>query len=150
MPNLDLLKKGFLFQNLTPDELEFFTDNLHEVWIAKDKFVFREGTTADSMFVIQAGTVEILKDTDSGNQALVSELKAGDHFGEMSFIDRGPRAASALARESLKLLEVKYEDLERLIATKPGSGLKLYHALATRLCQRIRQTTEDFSHLLLH
>ena len=153
MPTIELLKKGFLFQNCSQEELDLLAQIVSERQIAAKQSVFAEGSQATAMFIIQHGTVEILKGElkdEKDSRVIVAELQAGTHFGEMAFVDRAPRAAEAVAKQDLKLLEIKFDDLERVVAGRPTLGLKLYHAMATTLCQRIRRTTADLSHILLH
>jgi CRP-like cAMP-binding protein len=149
MSKVDLLRKGFLFQSFTTPELDALAQLVIERAIPEDQYIFMEGSQATSMYVIQGGTVEIIKEGAAGTRLVVAQLTEGAHFGEMAFVDRSPRAAAALAKNSARVLEVKYDDLERIVATQPTVGLKLYHSIATTLCERIRQTTSDLSHLLL-
>jgi CRP-like cAMP-binding protein len=149
MPKVALLKKGFLFQNLADADISRLADRISERWVNPEQFVFHEGAAADSMFVIQEGTVEIVKEGRAGAKLVVALLQGGAHFGEMSFVDRAPRAASAMVRSRAKLLELKYDDLETLVSTRPELGLKLYHAMAKTLCERIRATTSDLTHLMM-
>jgi CRP-like cAMP-binding protein len=149
MPATQLLKKGFLFQNFTAEELENLASLARERRFKAGEFVFTEGSQADSMFVIETGSVEILKSGAAGTSLVVAQLSIGTHFGEMAFVDRAPRAAGAVTKGEAKLLEIRYDDLERIVATQPAVGLKLYHSIARTLCERIRRTTSDLSHLLL-
>lgn len=149
MSKLQLLKNGFLFQNFTESELQSLSEFVLERWVATGMQIFLEGAQADSIFLIQAGKVEIQKEGADGTKLVVARLGEGAHFGEMAFVDRAPRAASATALENLKLLEIRYADLEKVVATQPVVGLKLYHSIAKTLCARIRQTTSDLSSLFL-
>lgn len=147
MSKIQYLKKGFLFQNFTPDELEGLSRMVREQFVKAGCFVFKEQSQATSMFIIQSGSIEILKEGPSGAQLVVTQFSEGAHFGEMAFVDRSARAAGAMAKEDTRLLEVRYDDLESIVATQPAVGLKLYHSIAKTLCQRIRQTTSDLSQI---
>jgi CRP-like cAMP-binding protein len=145
--NTQLLKKGFLFESLTADELEAISEIVTEKDVIAGDYVFDEGASATSLFVIKSGTIEILKKGSGGDEQTVAHLSPGSHFGEMAFIDKEPRAAAAMAKENVKLLEIKYADLDHLINAKPPIGHNIYKALATTLCRRIRQTTNNLSSL---
>lgn len=147
MSKVALLQKGFLFQNFTPHELQLITETVTERWASVGSIIFGENAPADSLFVIQQGTVEIVKEGGENKEVVVARLSEGAHFGEMAFVDRAPRAAAARACENTKLIELPYAALERIVATQPIIGLKLYHSIAKTLCARIRQTTNDLSHL---
>jgi len=60
------------------------------------QIIFKEGDSGDWVYVINSGQVDILK-TVGGESITIETLKAGDVFGEMAFIARIPRTASARA-----------------------------------------------------
>src|SRR5262249_8657161 len=92
------------------------------------------------------GTIEILKKGGDDEQR-VATFSSGSHFGEMAFLDKSPRAASAQAKEPAKLLELRYASLEQLMQTQKDVGIKFYRNFAQALSRRIRQTTTDLSTL---
>jgi NADH:ubiquinone reductase (H+-translocating) len=66
--------------------------------------VVREGDVGNSMFVIQEGEVEVLK-----NDTVVATLGRGQHFGEIAVFERCPRTATVRAKGHLKLLQIRRE-----------------------------------------
>ncbi len=58
--------------------------------------IFEEGDAGDEMFVIQSGTVEIVKKR-KGVEKPLATLEKGDFFGEMSILENLPRTAKARA-----------------------------------------------------
>ena len=145
----ELLRKGFLFENFTQQEIESFSLLVKERLVPAGQYVFRETSPATSMYIIESGVVEIVKEKKDGVKLVVAELTPGSHFGEMPFLDRGDRSTSAIAKDDVRLHEISYDDMEKIVSKNPEVGRKIYHSLAKTLCQRIRQTTEDFSHVLL-
>ena len=67
-------------------------NNIDAHQIKAGSVIFREGEAADQLFVIKSGEVRI----QIGNRT-VTELSAGDIFGEMALIDNEPRSATAVA-----------------------------------------------------
>ena len=59
--------------------------------------IFEEGSNGDWIYVVDEGEVEISK-TEGGRKIVVEVLKEGDIFGEMSYIAKTPRSATASAR----------------------------------------------------
>src|SRR4051794_20744833 len=109
MTKLDLLRKGFVFQNFTADELDRMGPLVFERSIPSGESIFEEGSPATSMFVIKSGGVDIVKESNDGHLVTIAQLNVGDHFGEMAFVDRGSRAAGAKARKDLEVFEIKYD-----------------------------------------
>ena len=59
--------------------------------------IFAEGANGDWMYVVESGEVEISKSVD-GRRIVVETFYPGDIFGEMSYIDKMPRSATATAK----------------------------------------------------
>src|SRR5690242_8646318 len=66
--------------------------------------IFKEGETGTEMFIIESGTVEIVR-ADRGKEPL-AVLEAGDFFGEMAVLEDQPRFASAQAQTECRLLRI--------------------------------------------
>jgi len=98
----------------------------------KDQIVFCEGEPGDELFVIQKGSVKIIKVTED-NEILLAVLKQGDIFGEMALLESKPRAAGAVAYENCQLMAVNRENFQVMIKTQP----QLIARLTTLLAERI-------------
>lgn len=59
--------------------------------------IFEEGSHGDWIYVVDEGEVEISKNIE-GKKVVIEILKPGDVFGEMAYIAKIPRTASAIAR----------------------------------------------------
>ena len=97
--------------------------------------IFREGEAADRLFVIKSGEVRI----QIGNRT-ITELSAGDIFGEMALIDNEPRSATAVAITDVELVPVSEKQFLFLVSQTPYFALKVMRVLARRL----RATTRTF------
>jgi len=98
----------------------------------KDQIVFCEGEPGEELFIIQKGSVKIIKITDN-NEILLAVLKTGDIFGEMALLESKPRAAGAVAYEDCQLMAVNRENFQQMIQTQP----QLIARLTTLLAERI-------------
>jgi CRP-like cAMP-binding protein len=99
---------------------------------AKNSIIFCEGEPGDELFIIQKGSVKIIKITES-NEILLAVLKSGDIFGEMALLESKPRAAGAVAYEDCQLLAVNKTNFQQMIQTQP----QLIARLTTLLSERI-------------
>ncbi|MDR0503097.1 MAG: cyclic nucleotide-binding domain-containing protein [Treponema sp.] len=98
----------------------------------KDSVVFCEGEPGDELFIIQKGSVKIVKVTDT-NEILLAVLKSGDIFGEMALLESKPRAAGAVAYEDCQLMAVNRDNFQQMIKSQP----QLIARLTTLLSERI-------------
>jgi CRP-like cAMP-binding protein len=98
----------------------------------KDDIIFCEGEPGDQIFIIQKGSVKIIKITET-NEILLAVLKSGDIFGEMALLESKPRAAGAVAYEDCQLMAVNRANFQQMITSQP----QLIARLTTLLSERI-------------
>jgi CRP/FNR family transcriptional regulator, cyclic AMP receptor protein len=59
--------------------------------------IFAEGANGDWMYIVESGEVEISKSVD-GRRIVVETFYPGEIFGEIAYIDKMPRSATATAK----------------------------------------------------
>jgi len=98
----------------------------------KDAMIFSEGQPGEELYIIQRGSVKIVKIVDN-NEVLLAVLKQGDIFGEMALLESKPRSASAIAYEDCTVLAVNRENFERMVGSQPQIITRLTQLLAERI-----------------
>jgi CRP/FNR family transcriptional regulator, cyclic AMP receptor protein len=143
--NNDLLKKIYLFREMTNDELKK-TAELSQVdtWQRGDE-VFTQGDDAKALYVIKYGSVRIHQKGSAGDKIEVAILGTGSHFGEMAFLDGEKRSATAEVMEKSEIFRFDYEKLNAFLKVSPATAVTFYRALSHFLCGRLRVTTTDLS-----
>ena len=116
---------------------EYKPDEMSRVY-AKDSIIFCEGEPGDELFIIQKGSVKIIKITEN-NEILLAVLRSGDIFGEMALLESKPRAAGAVAYEDCQLMAVNRENFQQMIKTQPQLIARLTTLLSERLWLIYRQ-----------
>jgi CRP-like cAMP-binding protein len=94
-----------------------------------------------AVYFIEGGIVKIIKRAE-GQRQVLAMFGLGNVFGEMSFLNPGPRSATATADEDVvlhKLLPTRLDDLE---AQAPATAIKLYKVFIVKLVARLRQTDD--------
>ncbi|GAV20431.1 cAMP-activated global transcriptional regulator CRP [Mariprofundus micogutta] len=76
-------------------------------------YIFHEGDTAASMFVIQSGEVAVLKLREE-HELLLKELQQGDCFGEMALLDLYSRSCSVQALNDVEVIEISQSAVFKL------------------------------------
>jgi len=99
--------------------------------------VFRQGEPGGSLYVIRAGKVRVLKESN-GRKRMVTILGPGDFFGEMAVVTGRPRSATVEIVEDAELLKVPAEKLQEMIAGNGEVAIRLIRHLAERLEQANR------------
>ena len=96
------------------------------------QIIFAEGSSGDWIYVIQSGKVEISKKV-GGEKVVIEVLQTGEIFGELSFISKAIRSATAQAvgETVIGIIDRSYLDQE---FNKLSSGFQqILRSLATRL-----------------
>ena len=99
--------------------------------------VFRQGEPGGSLYVIRAGKVRVLKESN-GRKRMVTVLGPGDFFGEMAVVTGRPRSATVEIVEDAELLKVPAEKLQEMVADNGEVAIRLIRHLAERLEQANR------------
>ncbi len=61
------------------------------------QIIFEEGSNGDWIYVVEEGEVEISKRI-GGQKIVIETLKENEIFGEIAYIDKSPRSATATAK----------------------------------------------------
>jgi CRP/FNR family cyclic AMP-dependent transcriptional regulator len=130
-----------LFQELSPQELKILENLVHIRAYKAGEAVFAEAQPAAGMYVIRSGRVDILANHREPNSLILSEMEAGDFFGEMALLGETIRSATAMVREDAELIGFFHPELIEIINLHPAMGAKISLGLARTLAERLRYTT---------
>jgi CRP/FNR family transcriptional regulator, cyclic AMP receptor protein len=133
-----LLQRMPIFGGIRADVLQFLLALCPVAFVPANEFFFREHDQADSMFVLQAGRVAVLKSW-RGQQCLLSILKEGDCFGEMAIMDLGPRSASVRALEDCMAICLSAANLHQLYARDLKQFALIQMNMGREVCRRLRE-----------
>ena len=78
--------------------------------------IFSEGGTADGVYLIAEGTVEISK-KQNGERLVLATMGVNEIFGEMALIDGKPRSAEARAVTPCRCIKVDNLNFKSRIAS---------------------------------
>jgi CRP-like cAMP-binding protein len=110
----------------------------------KDSMLFAEGETGKELFIIQKGSVKIIRIADN-NEVLLAMLKAGDIFGEMALLESKPRAAGAVAYEDCQVMVINQTNFELMITSQPQLVSKITTLLSDRIWFIYKQLTNTLN-----
>jgi NTE family protein len=116
---------------LADELLDRLAEQVSEVHVPAGSWVMREGDSAESMFIVRGGRIEVVH--EGPPEVLLRVLRRGDVLGELALLREGVRAASARAQRDTALLELGRADFESLIARAPSFALGLTRALGAQV-----------------
>ncbi len=101
------------------------------------QIIFEEGSSGDWIYVIESGSVEISKKID-GEKVVFIVLGPGEIIGELGFITKAPRTATATAvgDTTIGIIDPIFFEQE---FNKLSAG---FQAVLTSLASRLKKTTE--------
>lgn len=150
-----LLTQNKIFANLTGSELRIVEGLVHERHYRSGETIFRQGDIGIGMYIIAKGAIDIsvlevedVTNNESFNEVLITKLKRGDFFGELSLVeDHGKRTAHATAIEDTVVIGFFKPDLHVILQSHPTIGSKITMNLAEVIGKRLKATTEKISQL---
>lgn len=140
---LTLLQAMPIFGGVEEVTLELLLKHCPEVLVTAEHYFFKEGDSANSLFILKQGKVVVLKD----ERIKLQYLSQGDCFGEMAVIDLNPRSASVLAIEDCVALEISHQALYVLFEQNLPQFALIQMNLARELSRRLRALDERLSNL---
>ncbi len=136
-----LLRQHSLFSSLSEEEIARLLDDevSQERDCPQDQVILREGSWADSIFLIGSGAVSVVLLRKDGEKVTLSTLRGGEFFGEMALLDQRPRSATVIANERCSLLEIKGDEFLKLMHNHSDVEFKVM----LNLSERLRQASEQ-------
>ena len=112
----------------------------------RGEVIFHAGDPGDALFVLITGEVKIALPSETGEEAIIATLQAGDLFGELALLDGAPRSATASALVATEAVVLPRDRFRELIATEHAVRDALLASLATEL-RRLTTHVEELHFL---
>lgn len=112
--------------------------------------IFCENDPSDCMYLVRKGTVSIRKgknNSGSSGSVEIAKVYTNEVLGELSFFDRRPRSATAIAMTEVEVLEIGFEKLDKIYSQIPDYLKTIMAAVAERLRKAndtIRRLNREF------
>ena len=134
------LRKAWLFESLSEQEVELISSVVEYRHCPAETTVVETGTSDRSLFIVYSGSVRIVKRDEAGVESPIAEVLPGQHFGEVSFVDGGARTATAVTNEPTELLVIEPRRFGKLAGDEPMVAYKVLWSMLRLLCGRLRNT----------
>ena len=108
-----------VFAALSPEQQATLCRHSQSVRFGPGEVIVHEGERGDSLFLLLSGGVAVLKRCSDGTEAQVSELQAGEVFGEMTLLLDAPRSATVRALAECHLLQIDRGCFSELLQHNP-------------------------------
>ena len=128
LQTLDMIE---FVQVLLPDEMQQVAAQLHPEPFTAGETIMHQGDTADSLFILAEGEVEVWV-TAGANRQRVASLEAPTFFGEMGLMTGEPRTATIIARTEVLCFNLDSESFSKILAQRPEVAEEISTILAKR------------------
>jgi len=125
---VELLSGVPLFSGCSKKELRQIATIADEIDFRAGKTLTQQGAPGREFFVLLEGTVDIVRDGKK-----ISELGAGQFFGELALISNIPRTATVTATSPIRALVVVDRDFRRLLKDDVNVAVKVLGTMAERM-----------------
>ena len=139
-----LLRDHPFFKGLDEAAIDWLVPHAVSRKVKKGTVLFRKGDTGSKLYVVCAGAVRISTPSEQGSDAILNLITPGDIFGEIAFLDQGPRTADAVVAESGEVMVIERRDFIQLLQEHPEVSMRLIEIL----CSRLRRTSEQVEDII--
>jgi CRP-like cAMP-binding protein len=138
---IDFLITLPFFNDLSPLELSLTAEYMNFFELENGKVLFREGDSGDYICFVVDGALEVLKQSATGQSAVIATLSRGSTIGEMSIIDNISRSATVKAIRPTILLVLSRNGFNTILDKHPKVGIKILKGIARLLSLNMRRTS---------
>lgn len=138
---LQILQEMPVFGGISENTLLFLLQKTQQIKRNKDQFFFHEKDRGSSMFILETGTVAVIKNLNQHDH-LLAALGPGDCFGELALIDFYPRSASVKALETCCAIELSNSALHELYTWDLKQFTMIQMNMGREVSRRLRDADE--------
>jgi CRP/FNR family transcriptional regulator, cyclic AMP receptor protein len=127
-PKVEALGRVPLFSRCSRKELEFIASRTDEVDLKSDYTLIKQGAPSDTFYVLLEGEATVSVDGKSR-----AALHAGDFFGEISMLDRGPATATVVTSTPVRAMVMSHVQFRDAVKGNDSLLSTVVAAMADRL-----------------
>ncbi len=141
---IELLKAFPYFQGADAEVLEAAGRVVFTRKVARGEIILLEGGPAKTLFLVASGAVKVFKTSPEGKEQILSIVRPGESFNDISVFDGGVNPASAQAMGEVLLYGLGSEDIEDILNKHPRMALNIVRIMARKVRQ-LMSLVEDLS-----
>ena len=122
-----------LLEGLAPDDLKVLTPQIDTRIYDKGDTLFLQGDPGGALLIVVSGAVELFIYDENKNRVVLSVVKTGGFFGEVSLFDNSVRTANAIATELTEVWILRQEVMVNFLRRQPDAAIHIINILSKRL-----------------
>jgi len=141
---LEYLKNILYFSGVSLVELESISKIIFEKTADRGEMVLLEGEPADNLYFVASGVVKVFKTSVEGKEQILSIVRPGESFNDVSIFDGEPNPVSAQAMGPVLLYGIKKNEMEAIVQNHPQIAMNVIKVLVKRV-RHLLSLVEDLS-----
>jgi SulP family sulfate permease len=137
-----------LCRDMQPIELAEFAAVLRPRELDSGERLFAAGDSGAELYLVLRGRIDIRLSATTNHYKRLAIYGPGTVFGDIAFLDPGPRAAEAVAVLPTELRVLNRADFNRLRETHPDTAIQLLLALGRLQSQTLRWSAREIQRLI--
>jgi len=133
-----IIESSHLFAGLAPGLIREIASTASKKSFGSHQYLFQKGDTADALWGVLSGRIDIQVSTDDGKEMVLDTFKPGDVFGAVGVLDFGPRRVDAIAVTNSELFRLERKHFLQFLQSSPEFCFRVF----SLLCSDLRDTTE--------
>jgi CRP-like cAMP-binding protein len=127
------LRSCQLFSGLAPADLEAIAAFAQLRAVAKDAYLFREGTPSEGFYVVQKGAINVHRVSQAGKEQVIHVFRPGETFAEGALASDRGYPADARAVESSTVIVLPKTPVLALLRSRPDLALRMLGSMSQHL-----------------
>jgi CRP-like cAMP-binding protein len=125
---IEALRRVPLFSRCSKSELQFLASEMDQVSLPAGHTLISEGRPGHTFYIILSGEVDVYVEGRARRR-----MGAGDFFGEISMLDRGPATATVVTTTAVETMVLSHTQFRDAIRGNEAIAVKVLEAMAERL-----------------
>ncbi|EKD42686.1 MAG: transcriptional regulator [uncultured bacterium] len=127
------LKQLEIFSGLESSDLDLLTQHTELHNFKRGSFIYKTGDEASYVYLMNVGSVKLIKSHPDGKERIIHILLRGEVFGAMVVMNKGFYPVSAVGLEEGSCLKIAASVFRQIFLNHPKIGQKLMLQISQRM-----------------
>ena len=128
-----------IFQGINNEDADRICQSLKSSHFTAGQSILNEGECIQALWIILRGECVVSRSSETSESHVLATLKAGDVFGEMSFVRTAPHSASIKSIGDVTACCYDRNDFLKLLKERPEAAWRVTSNIAAVLAERLRR-----------
>jgi CRP-like cAMP-binding protein len=136
----ELLRRYPFFGTLTADQLKQIANMSDEVSLASGITILQEGKSAQDIYILIEGAVDVFFPVSQGKEFFVTEINPGEAFGISAMVEPYAVTTSVRTSKPSRVIKISAVELRNACALDKQLASAVYQQIAKSAIERLNAT----------